>query len=277
MRSIPSLTGPGGTGFLFLILGLFLVTPAAQADIDFAILPSVISVDPGEIFDVELTITQTGSAFNAYDAVVGFDPDVLTFIPLSDTEQQGPLMTDACGNIYHVFNVSPFGDTLEISQVLLCSATDVSGPGVVYRLRFQAGDQNETTSLSLLDGTLFALAGLYVTPVITHDAQVSIGPVSPVPEFQGTPTANLQAAPNPFNPATTISFDAPAAMSAKITIYSSRGFRIAGLLNGQVSPGRNSVLWDGRDNQGSLVGSGVYLVQLELGAQSFTRRISLVK
>jgi hypothetical protein len=271
------LTKPLGAGLYLLVLGLFLITPAAWADVDLAILPSVISVEPGEIFDVELTITQTGSPFNAYDAVVSFDPDVLSFIQLSDSQQQGSLMTEACENIFHKFEASTFGDTLAISHILLCSATDVSGPGVVYRLRFQAGDLNGATTLSLLEGTQFYLAGLYVNPVFTHDAEVTVGPVSPVPDVQAAPTPNLQAAPNPFNPTTTISFEAASAIPSKVTVYSSRGTRIAGLLDGQVSPGVNSVVWNGRNDHGVLVGSGIYLVRLELGERSFMRKISLVK
>ena len=220
---------------------------------------------PGQVFDVELTITQSGSAFNGYDAVVGFDPDALTFIQLSEAEQAGPLMTDACANIFHVFQVSPSGDTLNISHILLCSGVDVTGPGVVYRLRFQARDVDETTAISLLSGTAFYNGGLYVTPVFTHAAEVQIGDVSPVVDIPAVSTPDFSAAPNPFNPSTTLSFVAGETAEARITIYSPRGSLVATLLEGQVFAGPNSVAWDGRNDLGTMMGSGVYLVRLELG------------
>jgi len=263
---------------LMLLVTVFaIVVPTAHADVDLAVLPSTISVQPGEIFDVELTVTQAGSAFNGYDAVVRFDPTVLTFIELSQPEQEGPLMTDACDHNFHVFEVSPPGDVLDISHVMLCADTNVSGPGIVYRLRFQAGEQNALTSISLLPGTEFYLAGLYVNPVFTWDSEVRIGPVSPVPEDMVAFSVNLIAAPNPFNPMTTISFEADEAMYARITVYSFRGSLIAELLDDQVSTGRNSVVWDGRDIHGQMVGSGTYMVRLELGGKSFMRRVTLVK
>ncbi len=263
---------------LFILLSIFaFVVSPSHADVDLAVLPANISVEPGEIFDVELTVTLPGSAFNGYDAVVGFDPAVLTFIELPLPEQEGPLMTDACNNMFHQFNVSASGDTLTINHLMLCAATSVTGPGVVYRLRFQAGDQEATTSISLLSGTAFFLAGLFVNPVFTWDSEVQITQVSPVPADLVSASVNLTVAPNPFNPMTTISFEAADAMHAHIAVYSSRGSLIAELLNDQVSTGRNSVVWDGRDIQGQKVGSGTYLVRLDLGGELFLQRVTLIK
>ncbi len=270
-------TKPSRLGLVILLSVFVLVVSPSLADVNLAILPATVSVQPGEIFDVELTITEAGSAFNGYDAIVGFDPAVMTFIERSPAEQEGPLMTDACNYIFYRFEVSSSGDTLTINHVMLCAATSVTGPGVVFRLRFQAGQQNATTSINLLEGTAFYNAGLFVNPVFTWDCEVQISDVSPVPEDLVSAPVNLIAAPNPFNPMTTISFEAAEAMQARITVYSSRGFLVAELLDEQVSSGQNSVVWNGRDTQGQMVGSGTYLVRLELGGESFMQRVTLVK
>lgn len=270
-------TNPFRWGLVILLSVFVLVVSPSHADVNLAILPATVSVQPGEVFDVELTITEAGSAFNGYDAIVGFDPAVLTFIERSPAEQEGPLMTDACNYIFYRFEVSSSGDTLTINHVMLCAATSVTGPGVVFRLRFQAGQQNATTSINLLEGTAFFNAGLFVNPVFTWDSEILISDVSPVPEDLVSASVNLIAAPNPFNPMTTISFDATLAMHARITVYSSRGFLVSELLDEQVSSGRNSVVWNGRDIQGQKVGSGTYLVRLELGGESFMQRVTLVK
>jgi hypothetical protein len=264
---------------LFILLSIFaLVVSPSHADVDLAVLPANISVEPGEIFDVELTVTLPGAAFNGYDAVVGFDSAALTFIQLSPiANQEGPLMTDACNNMFHQFNVSASGDTLTINHLMLCAATSVTGPGVVYRLRFQAGEQETTTSISLLPGTAFFFAGLYVNPVFTWDSEVHISQVSPVPADLVSASVNLIAAPNPFNPMTTISFESAEAMHARISVYSSRGSLITELLDDQVSTGRNSVVWDGRDIHGQKVGSGTYLVRLDLGGELYLQRVTLIK
>lgn len=263
--------------WVILAVALALAAPAARADVDLAVLPASISVGPGQIFDVELTIPQAGAAFNGYDAIVGFDPAVLTFIELPTAEQEGPLMTDACGNRFHVFEVGPFGDTLSISHVLLCAGASVSGPGVVYRLRFQAGEESTSTSINLLPGTAFYLSGIFVNPVNTWDAEVHIGPVSPAPNIPENMAPNLTAAPNPFNPTTRISFEAAESTTASITIYSSRGSRIVLLFDDLAAAGLNSVIWDGRDLHGQAMGSGVYLVRLEMGGKSYLSQVTLLK
>jgi len=264
-------------GLSILLAVNLVVAPASRADVDLAILPAVVAVQPGDVFDVELTITQAGSAFNGYDAVVGFDPAALTFIELTQAQQEGPLMTDACQQNFHVFEVPPPGDTINLTHIMLCAGTSVSGPGVVYRLRFQAGQQNTVTYLNLLPGTAFYNAGLFVDPVFTSDAEIRIGQASSVPGGQLAAGVDLVAAPNPFNPMTTISFEAPAADHARIKVYSSRGLLVAELLDESVSAGRNSVAWNGRDQQGRMVGSGNYMVRLELGGEPFTRWVTLVK
>ena len=149
-------------------------------------------------------------------------------------------------------------------------------PDEELMLRFQAGNQNATTNIRLTTGTEFYLAGLFVRPSFTQDAEVRIGPVSAVPgDLAASP--DLNASPNPFNPTTTISFDAAAPAHARIAVYSTRGTLVAELLDEQVGRGPHAVVWDGRDDQGQKVGSGVYMVRLDLGGEPFMRRVTLVK
>jgi Domain of unknown function (DUF362)/FlgD Ig-like domain len=71
--------------------------------------------------------------------------------------------------------------------------------------------------------------------------------------------------PNPFNPSTTISFSASQRRAALLEIYDLTGRLIRTLLNGEVAAGNHSVLWDGRNERGISVGSGVYFYRLKLG------------
>ena len=71
--------------------------------------------------------------------------------------------------------------------------------------------------------------------------------------------------PNPFNPSTTISFSASQRGSAMLEIYDLTGRLVRTLLSGEVAAGNHSVLWDGRNERGTSVGSGVYFYRLKLG------------
>ncbi len=163
---------------LGLIALLLLITYASSAygDINLAILPSPVIVQQDEVFDVELTITEAGSAFNGFDAIVGYDPSMLTFIEQSYSVQKGSLIRDACPSPdFHQFSIADDSTHVSITYIMLCAGVSVTGPGVVYNLRFQAKFTDGTTYLTFLEGTQFYLAGIVLSPLFTEDAEVIIG------------------------------------------------------------------------------------------------------
>jgi subtilisin family serine protease len=81
--------------------------------------------------------------------------------------------------------------------------------------------------------------------------------------------------PNPFNPNTTISYELPKASLVKIWMYDVNGREIKTFHQVMQSEGFHEVTWNGRDNWGSEVGSGVYFCRIEAGGQSGT--IKMVK
>jgi hypothetical protein len=99
------------------------------------------------------------------------------------------------------------------------------------------------------------------------------GPVSP------NQLALLGNTPNPFNPTTTIRFTVPTGPTQvySLRVYDVRGRLVRDLAAGQITSGLHSVLWDGRNNSGSTVGSGIYLYRLEVGQERFTGKMALVK
>lgn len=89
----------------------------------------------------------------------------------------------------------------------------------------------------------------------------------------------LGARPNPFNPTLTVWFTAPTDDRATIEVYDLSGRRVRELWRGDLTAGqRRTAIWDGRDEAGSRVASGIYLVKLrgERGGEA-TRKVSLVK
>ncbi|NQV17955.1 MAG: SBBP repeat-containing protein [Armatimonadetes bacterium] len=83
--------------------------------------------------------------------------------------------------------------------------------------------------------------------------------------------------PNPFNPTTTISFSIPAESHTEISIYNIKGQKIKTLISNQLSAGEHSVVWDGKDDYGNKVSSGVYLYKLKAGDFQRVRKMILLK
>ena len=151
--------------------------------------PTATTVNPGDTIVVALTIFQADSPFNAFDASIRFDPSRVTFLPPSNPgTQRGELMVSACPNTFHLFVPGP--DSLVVTMSLLCADVSVTGPGVVYRVKFVAGATPGTTTISLGPSTQFYNAGFFVNPLDTQPMSICIttcttdvGPAPPPHSF----------------------------------------------------------------------------------------------
>ena len=83
--------------------------------------------------------------------------------------------------------------------------------------------------------------------------------------------------PNPFNPSTTIQFQIPDAVDVRLKVYDVGGRLVRTLVDEQKKPNVYRVVWDGHDNNGSRVASGVYFYKLEAGAFVKTRKMEILK
>ncbi|MAX09526.1 MAG: hypothetical protein CMG13_01520, partial [Candidatus Marinimicrobia bacterium] len=83
--------------------------------------------------------------------------------------------------------------------------------------------------------------------------------------------------PNPFNPVTNISFDAVSSGKVSLVVYDVLGNRVKTLLNGFVTPGHYVMSWDGTDENGVSVSSGVYIYTLSNSGSYVSKRMLLVK
>ena len=99
------------------------------------------------------------------------------------------------------------------------------------------------------------------------------------PNKTGIPkTFNLsQNYPNPFNAETVISFALHKTSHVKLEIYNILGQKVMDLVDERVSAGYKKVVWDGKDNAGKTVASGVYLYQLKAGDFMEAKRMILLK
>ncbi|NQU26665.1 MAG: PKD domain-containing protein, partial [Candidatus Marinimicrobia bacterium] len=83
--------------------------------------------------------------------------------------------------------------------------------------------------------------------------------------------------PNPFNPVTTIRYDLPEISHVRIDIYDILGREVATLVNQTEEAGYKAIIWDGTDNFGKLLGSGVYFYQIIAANYTQTKKMLLIK
>lgn len=83
--------------------------------------------------------------------------------------------------------------------------------------------------------------------------------------------------PNPFNPETRLSFSLKSDDQVKLSIYNAKGQKVRTLINEKMVKGQHQVVWNGKDDQGQAVGSGVYFCKMQSGSYSTTKKMMLLK
>ena len=109
----------------------------------------------------------------------------------------------------------------------------------------------------------------------TFDAIV--GPLLGVKEESAEGYVLFQNFPNPFNPITEIRFSLGARRETVLEVYDILGQRVRTLVNDQLVAGNHSVQWDGRNDHGRQVASGMYLYRLRTGAYVKTYKMLLLR
>ncbi|NOX38754.1 MAG: T9SS type A sorting domain-containing protein [Calditrichaeota bacterium] len=156
------------------------------------------------------------------------------------------------------------------------STAQLNGPNTVWELEAPTTIGYAVVDMIVSrpkDGLVVAAThgnGVFSTNVSV--VKVEEEPVQTVRQFQ-----LKQNYPNPFNASTRIEFELPRAADVQLIVYDVQGREIARLVQGFHQPGRYSVWWNGRDNSGQVVPSGVYFYRLSAGSFSDLKRMVLVK
>lgn len=125
---------------------------------------------------------------------------------------------------------------------------------------------------------LFRVSTQEGTVLDQSDASFAIEfPVGVQQDKLPTEFALEQNYPNPFNPSTTIRYQLPMATNVQLVIINSIGQIIRTLADGKTPAGSHSILWDGRDDNGEMVSSGLYFYRLKAGDFTQTRKMILMQ
>lgn len=137
--------------------------------------------------------------------------------------------------------------------------------GVSFWFRLDEAGITAATATATLDAR--TLTGEHVQGSVRLD----------VPPPAADTDAVLAVSPNPFNPQTTLSYTLPEAGPCSLVIYDLRGRRVRVLAEGARPAGDHVAVWDGRDERGTNVASGVYLARLVHQGGSRTQRLALTR
>jgi hypothetical protein len=123
--------------------------------------------------------------------------------------------------------------------------------------------------------------GDYVLEFAHNTNFTDIGFPTAIPDLESvnmpTTFALDQNFPNPFNPSTTIRFSIPEATQVTLIVYNNLGQKVRTLSDENMSAGAYQVSWDGTNDTGQLMSSGIYYYQIQAGSFNQVKRMILIK
>ena len=129
------------------------------------------------------------------------------------------------------------------------------------------------------DGSIWTLSSTSTTSTLKRygEPTYSLGVESEEAASVPQPVKLNANYPNPFNPSTTISFNLQEPGMTKLVIYNIMGQEVRYLLNYNMEAGNHNVVWNGKDDKGKAVSSGVYIIRLEAGKNIAMGKMLLMK
>ena len=126
-------------------------------------------------------------------------------------------------------------------------------------------------------GTVDEHGSISYSAEATADAMVANDPTNPTPAAPRYELALLPNSPNPFNPQTEISFTLAEPGHVRVQVHDLAGRLVKTLADRSMDRGTQSMTWEGRDDSGMRVPSGVYFLRLQTGEDVRTMKMTLAK
>ena len=159
----------------------------------------------------------------------------------------------------------------------------LAGTGATFEVTF---DDIGATADSTYDATLTFTSGDEALPgaigagalTVALSAQRSGGGTTGVGSQHPTVTLLRAPVPNPLASESVLSFELAQGGDTRLEVYDAAGRRVASLLHSALEPGRYSVRWNGRGDNGSTLGAGLYFARLSApGVRSHAVRLAIVR
>ncbi len=251
-------TGPAGKSLVTPVLGV-------NENAEFSLRLGSDRVVAGENMFVDVSLANA-QALMGYGFVLHYDAEKFEFVKAVPAAED---LLKSAGGETPLFR----GWSDESGQVRVMNAiwngSEVSGGGDIVRLVFRVlRDFEDNARFEIADGLVF------------DPSQFANPLVGGVLDIQTTPTefALLQNFPNPFNPDTTIGYELSESADVTLQIYNVVGQVVRTLIAAESqSVGRYQVRWDGMDDRGTPVSSGIYFYQLSAGKFQDVRKLMLLK
>ena len=257
---------------------------------------------------MDMFYPQSGGPCGTFDIDDGFYVDHSSILISTDGANTWSVIDSSYANGYAgwqklLYNITPYTTGNSILQVAVrysdCGGHWGYGIGV-DNVAVKQGDDYSWLTISPLESTVgpgetvdlsvglygvengFTASEIAVITAFPYEGEIniniSVGEAGVgVPEGIPGEFALHQNYPNPFNPVTNIRFDIPEMSFARMDIYNILGQRIRTLFHGAVEPGYHLAQWDGKNDAGEELPTGMYMYKLHAGTYIAMEKLVLMK
>lgn len=242
-------------------------------------------------------VTQSSDAHSGSWAAHGIVAEVIPGVNLApyliaaSAGEVGIPISERWGSVRGFYKMNPQGgDKFNVNVVFSKASTPIAAGGFVdsnvvlsyqefvVNMTYLTGDVPDTAFITVTmigpNGADYHLGSIY----IVDDLSLSDIATS-VEEQKGQKPMDFGLAnyPNPFNAATTISYFLPQGSPVRLEVFNMLGQPVRTLAEGEQTAGSHSVTWDGTDDKGKTLASGVYFYRLQSKGYSEVNRMLFLK
>ncbi|UCC78692.1 MAG: T9SS type A sorting domain-containing protein [Candidatus Zixiibacteriota bacterium] len=217
----------------------------------------------GEEFTVEVRLMNNPGIVKGIHFTIPYDSDKLEFVNITQSEE----LSNSASPVF--FDGREINGAIDVSLALLGGNSVIGGSGGIAELTFRL---LELENLSLSFETIELRDGENINlPAIGKGWEHSLIPELP------TSYGLSQSYPNPFNLQARISYQVPEPGFVNILIYNIQGQVVRTLVEEYKPAGYHSETWDGRNDAGEVIASGIYTYRMEANGFNATRKMLLIK
>ncbi|RKY89822.1 hypothetical protein DRQ09_00755, partial [candidate division KSB1 bacterium] len=213
-------------------------------------------------FEVKI-LAKNVADMRGYTFTLCYDPNKLEIVNEYMAVEEGDFLTSGDNSNRSVFFTIQNKKGIEFVDVLIGSVKPAAGEGVIATVKMRSLVDDERPDISLVDIVLANSVNRFF----------KLKNVSQIPDEYGL----SQNYPNPFNPETKIRFQLPMASKVVLKVYNVLGQEVRTLVNKEMKAGYHSIVWDGRNNYGVRVASGVYIYRIKAGKFVASKKMLFLK
>ena len=216
---------------------------------------------------VNIDVSETSELLGAVSATLTWNKDVLRYVNHTGGSAKGfssPVINakDAADGRLNFVGINPYG-----------SANDVN----VLNIQFEiVGEAGVDAAVQLDINELYAARSFNDLMPALDSKTVNLESGLQVAEVPKEFTLH-QNYPNPFNAGTVIKYDLPESSQVTLAIYNSIGMRVRTLVDGSRDAGEFNAKWDGKDDHGSIVATGLYIYRIKAGKFQAEKSMMFIK